>query len=929
MLVRLFSIRLQKKSIHGLFHSCQPKSLISVGSIIQMLMIPALLFTAVPAYAQSQLKKLVLENCNEAEKQLGQLKAEDRAEFISYLVRVMKMKTSVPGELLPDTGLPNIGSNLEGIRGGGIWHIFEPSREKEAKQCAAKLAAQIPGAVTAIPSMIEAVQDETDSAELREDIQQAAWTIVLNVEQDAAADVDEKTLAALIDQLDKPSARYFARNVLVELHAKSLPRLLRELNSPDPRRRDEIDNVLLLIDSSGGLIGPAILDLLNSGDDELRQHASKLLSNLDGFYQISLPILIGKLDDPSPNVENAVFHALAVIFSEPHRLSGIVLTDELLKRLLREFQKPDREHRDVLERGLRGLAPAVPESLPQLLSLADSEDDDLRLRALRIVIQLDKPSDEVVNTVIQALYDRSLAVRLTALQGLGANSYRFEDKASALVRILKSNSAERDPSIRQIVILQASATVSRLPVNQSIVRLIPYFIDALSFHDTVRQLSAAGEDVPVLSAHVAIDALRHIGKEAINPCLKALKDDDPLTRRRAIEVLGSVAAGEASVARQVVDMLKDADPQVRGAALDALPKMTVDISDEVRKGLVWKNAEQQSAAARLMLKLGVSDPRIADILRDNFARAACSGKLALVDDLVRVDQEYRSKVQPFLLECLRDESVDPLQVFATLQNLLPLQRSVAEQMLKVLQERPFARNIELRLIEKANTLGIDKKALSALLLELLDERDNSVKNHVLQILGEVGPGAKDAVPALKTLAENQDAEPILRDRAMLALVQIDPTAENTVEFFEKQFESEDFEQVISALGESSADVAVPILGGVLKTLPPERKASAVKLIGKFGTKAKVLSDEVSALLHSDDPKLRYRTTVALLKMEADPAVVEPALRRELLGKFGRELLEEKLPQSVKPVLENIIQQPASFVEGRAAAELLAQINHSA
>ncbi|MFN8389757.1 MAG: HEAT repeat domain-containing protein [Bdellovibrionota bacterium] len=892
------------------------------------LLVALLCSTAGSARAETDLKKLVLEDCPKAETGVDALKPEERDDFISYLTRVLKMRTNVSGELLPEAGpgvqIPGApggpGPGLDGLR-GNISRLFDPTHELEAKQCAAKLLTRLaPYSISVVPQAIEIVQDTSLPSELRDALERVIWEIIRTVKQDPAYTVGNEVFTALIAQLDEQLTSYFAANVLVELYERSVPKLISDLGSPGRKKHNSVNAVLLRIDSSGDLIGPSVLMLLESADDDLRLRAISLLSHLDGLLNRSIPALIRKLDDPAHEVELAAYRSLDTLFRGPAKLNGVHLEDSVLADLLRAFQKPNTDDRQILERGLKLLVVNQPSVTDRLLSLLASSDEDVRARAVRILATSRDAADKVLSAVLPLLYDPSPMVRFTALETLAVVPGQSDAKVAALVKVLKNNSDEKDPGVKQSFVFEAAEVVKQLPVGASIVRLVPYFVEALSYRDSGRNVPWASDERVTLSSNNAIDALVHIGKEAIPTVTKALRSEDALTRNRAATTLAKLAPGDPSAMKSVVHALRDPEAEVRESALSAVLSMRGDVSGELKKGLDWKEPEGQLAAARALIRLGNRDPRVRALVADAFSKATCSARLSMLDDLVRIGAD-RAVVQGALVDCFIKEEVDPVSVLEALGKVLPLENDTSSRILQILRERHFARNIELRLVERARALGVDAAGIVEQLKLMLKDEDNSVKNYVLVLLGDMGPEAKGALDALQELLDDKEEERILRNRAVIALLRIDPHTVDAVDYFHKQLDGGKYEQAMTVLSEAPPSTTIPILRQLLHVAPPERVAGVVSTVGRLGYEARELEPELLTLLDSPEPVVRYQATVALLKINSSSDKLLPAVRRELLGKFGRELLEEQLPPWVKPIAEQIAASPASFVERRAAEEL--------
>ncbi|HQH28832.1 MAG TPA: hypothetical protein PLP17_15675, partial [Oligoflexia bacterium] len=83
--------------------------------------------------------------------------------------------------------------------------------------------------------------------------------------------------------------------------------------------------------------------------------------------------------------------------------------------------------------------------------------------------------------------------------------------------------------------------------------------------------------------------------------------------------------------------------------------------------------------------------------------------------------------------------------------------------------------------------------------------------------------------------------------------------------------------------------------------------------------------DVAMLLREEDPALHFESLVVMLRISPAAPEVEPALRRELTGRFAERLYREKFPPEAGDNLQKIIDQPQSFVQYRAARRMLKKL----
>ena len=82
-------------------------------------------------------------------------------------------------------------------------------------------------------------------------------------------------------------------------------------------------------------------------------------------------------------------------------------------------------------------------------------------------------------------------------------------------------------------------------------------------------------------SEAAAEALGRIGEAAVPELIRVLESQDPVMRRKAIEVLGRMGSGAAAAAPELEKLLDDPDPQVRKAAVRTLGQIGPAAGDAV------------------------------------------------------------------------------------------------------------------------------------------------------------------------------------------------------------------------------------------------------------------------------------------------------------------------------------------------------------
>ena len=159
------------------------------------------------------------------------------------------------------------------------------------------------------------------------------------------------------------------------------------------------------------------------------------------------------------------------------------------------------------------------------------------------------------------------------------------------------------------------------------------------------------------------------------------------------------------------------------------------------------------------------------------------------------------------------------------------------------------------------------------LIKELQDPDSDVRSIAAVTLGEIGSEAKDAVPALIQLLQDQDAEGFVRANAALALREIGPEAKDAVPALIQALQDQDKyvrRDAAGALGKIGTPGAIKVA---------KDRYRAIVTLGWIGSK-----DEVPALieaLQNEDKDVRVNAAVTLREIVSEDAV--PALIQALQG----------------------------------------------
>ncbi len=866
-----------------------------------------------------QLKKEVFSNCENAAALVRELTPEEEAEIDSYLGRILAMPSISSGRISAETAAPPPGAPnapVAPLRDLNLWQLFEPTREAEAKQCALTLLQQrIPRSVEVVPDMLDVALERGVTPEYRDRVLETAWRITVETAKGDYVLSPEK-FRRLVDQALTHNNAY-AENVLIELRRSSLPFLAAQLKTPDIIKRHRIKEILLAIDSTGALLGPSIIPLIESADDGLRVEVVGLLSNLSAYWEQALPVLLMHLNDPSADVVNSVYAAIEHILDELSELCFYLPDDGQQKLLLQQFERLDNSRRAVLSPVVLQAAKLSGTVAEELKRMAQSPHDELRALVLPMTAELFPQDVSLGQLYKDALYAESIEVRIAAVRALTAHPAQSNDTPGLLIRLLKSVSGEQDVEARQRLILEVARGLFKFPLDSTIERMTPYFLEALGF----KNIEEPGKTLAVEQS--AAPFLVKLG-EGVRPALiKLLRAGAPLVRRRALEVLVQIKPRERKTLRALAELFKDRDPEVRLALYQQLKGLGGEGILVAREALGFSELQARTDAARLLVDFGVREPELVEALIQGLAGLSCKDGIAVVQTIVSLDTTRREVVENRLFECFSTDESARFLVIDSLAEIGPLSESAQRRLSELLDDKTISPDISLRLVGHADKLGLPSEKSMPVLLSLLHGSENTLRTSVIKMIGELGQRAETSVADLKAIAANVHEEPLVRNWAVAALVKIKPGELDYIGFFLDELRSERFQWAQSVLKDLEPGELLPLVRRGLTELPDERKALALRLAGQLGEVGHALLEELLSLANGEDINLRYPASVALLRLNPKRPEVIKAVRRQLAGKYRRRFLVEKLPPDALDTMQQIAQNPDSFVELRAAQELLA------
>jgi HEAT repeat protein len=301
------------------------------------------------------------------------------------------------------------------------------------------------------------------------------------------------------------------------------------------------------------------------------------------------------------------------------------------------------------------------------------------------------------------IVDKDKIVREPAVKALGDIGPPAKAAVPALIRATEDKNIE-----------------FRLQAVIALGRIAP---QAKEVHDT---LGKSLSDSQLKVQERAGDVLKAIGKPAVPTLIRVSRDSDPKVAGRAITILGDIGPDAKEAQEVLKEALKNRVASIRDRAAAALSKI---------------DPKEQELVAGLI-----------DVVRgqDEGARDFAFQRLQKLADRAK-------EAVPVLLTAMVDRDARVRQQAITaLAAIDPKHKEVLSALRKAsLDERE---DLPVRL-EALNALGRGGKAAVPFLQEALKEVEKpEVLVHAAKSLQKIGPDAKDAVPGLRFLLEDNTEE---------------------------------------------------------------------------------------------------------------------------------------------------------------------------
>ena len=397
---------------------------------------------------------------------------------------------------------------------------------------------------------------------------------------------------------------------------------------------------------------------------------------------------------------------------------------EVLK-LTEDLRSPDRETRYLAIVSLQKFGEKALQSAAQLATLLTHDSDVyIRAKAAQTLGEIGWQAGFTTPQLIEALEDPDGSVKYFTIQTLGKIGRAAESAGPRLIKFLKSS----EPYLRYT----AAAALGQIQYTKAVPSLSKILLK--DPNSDVR--GSAAEALGNMSFYTGHE------KDAGIPELKiALQDLDPNVRAKAASALGNVGWSFDSPLVPLANLLRDADPKVRSAAIHAID--------------LFKNRDKTPIISQLTHALQDSEPSIR-------YRAA---------HLLSIYPEKKDLIIPHLIEAL--DSEDPSirsEAIAAIESIgqgAENKNELIQILIKKLFDRE--RTVQESIVSALYTLGRDDTALASQLLDFLEYADiyPETKLNIVRIVSHMRVYTADVIAKLTPALKSPDR--MLRQTAAMTL----------------------------------------------------------------------------------------------------------------------------------------------------------------
>lgn len=527
---------------------------------------------------------------------------------------------------------------------------------------------------------------------------------------------------------------------------------------------------------------PQLISLLGDADENIRWRAARAIGAVGPGAKAAVGDLTARLKDDNEMVRAQSAYALGLIGeaakpSAPALVAAVGDEDALVRRaaLRALFRiKPDRSITRPLF--LKLLTSADPLTVSAVLhSMAEMgadavpalteamEHKEARYWATLVVEEVGPPAKSLVPKLTEFVQDEEEPeLRMHAILALGAIGEPAKVAVPVIIKQLQSDKYNAAKYAAAYVLPELDAKEAKAALQAAVDANKGEGGDTFLWVVAARGLAKLFPDDEAL------------GTQAVEALIAGLQSKDKNVRRAAVQALAESKAPSEEVAPRLVAAIEAADPELIRDVIRALSSMGAEAVPRVKRGL--SNPKLRGHAAVILGNIGAE------------AKGAVPELVAALD--VDDDPQFRREVLFTLgqigppaapavdkiigiLEGETDEKVAAAACYA-LRNMGPAASKAGPALVGVYNNgNEYQRMIAIWALLKVRPgfASVEKRAIPLLTKGLSYERAE-VRAEAAQALGEIGPHAAAALPALNKALEDDD--PVVRSAAKAAIEHIQP-----------------------------------------------------------------------------------------------------------------------------------------------------------
>jgi HEAT repeat protein len=732
------------------------------------------------------------------------------------------------------------------------------------------LAQAGPTARTAAPKVEKLLADPRRSVRIRAAL--ALWRTT------GQADAAVKSLADSLTDKSR-ATRLQALQVLMELGPKAVeavPAIVEQIDDADYAVSNQAQSVLQRIDRAAL---PGIIKALSDEDVRRRRGAARAL--MASIYRAEArPVLRRRLEDDDLRVRVWCAHSLWLM----GQTGGLVPT--VLAQAVREGDPALRSQAvDVVFM----VAPRPRTALPILKAAVKTDDARLRVRAATGLWEIEHQVADVLPLFIEGLKNSDLNVWWPAARGVAAIGPEAKEAIPDLIPHLRT---------------PGGAGVN--DVADALVRIGPASIGPM-----VELLRTSSKDGQLSQCAAAV--LSRLGPAAVEPVLPLLDHSDLVVRQAACRVIGSLGSGGAPAVSRLTAMLEDKVLNARLSAAQTLGQIGPAAREAVPALVKAASNGAPSSRSSALQALGQIDPgpKVLPVARKALEDSNVAVRVNGLLLLWQADPKDPN-ILPQLIKLLEQPGV-PGELYLLLGRMGPAAAGATDALKGLLEGPdvnrrrqaalalghigPPARAAANALAQRVNDpdLGTRQNVLTALrsvggadpkilvprLLDVLQKDQSVNRNLALDLLGQQGTAAADAVPWLVAeLKRPQQTQAHLKLAETLGRIDRERAKKEAVPLLRQLAEDLNLRvPATAALWRIDPDDRQPltVLVETLERTAGYAQQLAAEALGTFGDAARPAIPALRNVLNSTDPSVRVNAARSLWQITGDTNTTLPVL----------------------------------------------------